>query len=87
VRTNFDKGNGARSGIDVVFVGDFVGGSGSCDPDLGVYALKSLSTGENGPVLTSDSEGRLWLIVGTDSGFEGKTTIYYTEGVAVFTPL
>ena len=27
----------------------------------------------------TDQQGILWLVVGTDSGFEGKTTLYYTS--------
>jgi hypothetical protein len=42
-----------------------------------VYKLKQLAT--SGPVsVQSDSNGQRWLIVGTDSGFEPLTTIYYT---------
>jgi hypothetical protein len=26
---------------------------------------------------TASDTGELWLLVGTDSGFEGKTTLYY----------
>ena len=39
------------------------------------YQPKTLTlTGFN--VTTSD-DGTLWLVVGTDSGFEGITTLYY----------
>ncbi|MBP1927737.1 hypothetical protein J2741_000284 [Methanolinea mesophila] len=34
------------------------------------------SRGRNFPV-TSDNDGRIWVIIGTDSGFEGPTTVYY----------
>jgi hypothetical protein len=27
---------------------------------------------------TADPDGRLWLMVGTDSGYEGLTRLYYT---------
>ena len=27
--------------------------------------------------VSADSSGELWLVVGTDSGFEATTTIYY----------
>lgn len=32
----------------------------------------------------ADDEGRIWLIVGTDSGFEGRTELYYTRYRATF---
>jgi hypothetical protein len=28
---------------------------------------------------TADGEGTLWLFAGTDSGFEGTTSIYFTR--------
>jgi hypothetical protein len=30
-------------------------------------------------MLTPNSKGELWLMMGTDSGFEGTTTLYYTS--------
>ncbi len=30
-------------------------------------------------IVTTDAQGRLWLLIGTDSGFEGTTTLYYQE--------
>jgi hypothetical protein len=30
-------------------------------------------------IVKTNSKGELWLIVGTDSGYEGVTTIYYTS--------
>ena len=38
------------------------------------------------PVISSDS-GELWLLVGTDSGFEGKTTVYYQQITATLVPV
>ncbi len=29
--------------------------------------------------VSSDADGKIWLIVGTDSGFEGLTALYYTR--------
>lgn len=31
-------------------------------------------------VIAANEQGEIWLLVGTDSGFEGKTTLYY-EGI------
>jgi len=33
----------------------------------------------NSVYATTDDRGDLWLIVGTESGFEGETTLYYTQ--------
>ncbi len=72
-RMNIDKGNQSQSGTDMVVIGNF--GNGTEDF---VYALKIL---ENNQAFTAQANenGELWLVVGTDSGFEGKTTIYYNK--------
>jgi len=88
VRVNFRKDEGPLGvGGDQVFtIGDFAGGGGTCNQ--GVYAVKTLrSAADRIPTLTADSGGRLWFVIGTDSGFESRTEIYYLEGVATFTPV
>jgi len=72
-RMNIDKGNQSQGGADMKLIGDFANGT-----DLNVYKLKILKT--SGPVnVMSDSNGEVWIIVGTDSGFEAITTIYYNR--------
>ena len=34
---------------------------------------------EHSHVVTASDDGELWLLVGTDSGFEGLTGMYYQE--------
>ncbi|QYU70918.1 hypothetical protein J4558_12740 [Leptolyngbya sp. 15MV] len=95
VVTNIDKGNQGRNGREMIVIGDFSGGGGTCNN--GEYRLKSLSTssppasGEPPPqdalLLTADNAGQLWIVIGTDSGFEGRTEIYYLEGSALLTPV
>jgi hypothetical protein len=29
--------------------------------------------------ITSDPNGEVWVIIGTDSGFEGETVLYYNS--------
>ena len=70
-RMNIDKGNQANDGEDMKVLGDF-----SNDTDQEVYTLKTV-TNENPITATADSNGELWIIIGTDSGFEGNTTVYY----------
>jgi hypothetical protein len=36
---------------------------------------------------TTDSTGRAWLFVGTDSGFESRSAVYYTRFMALFEPM
>lgn len=69
-RLNIDKGNQAEGGRDMIVLGNFANGT---DDDK--YSLKTLTT----PTLfkaTTNSRGSMWILFGTDSGFEGKTTIY-----------
>ena len=50
------------------------------DPETtdGSYELMELSSEGRDFQVTTDENGSLWFIVGTDSGFEGLTTIYYS---------
>ncbi len=73
-------------GNQLFTIGDFSGGGGTCTG--GIYALKTLrSQGDRIPTLTADAQGRLWFFIGTDSGFESRTEIYYLEGSVTFTPV
>ncbi len=51
-----------------------------------VYRTKTLSSQDRRPVVTTDSSGRLWLVIGTESGFERESRIYYRQGNATLTP-
>lgn len=72
-RLDIDKGNQAQSGEDMVVIGTFNNGT-----EDNVYTLKTLSLSEPLRVRTG-SDGSLRLLFGTDSGFEGKTTMYINE--------
>lgn len=41
------------------------------------YEIKTLSGG--GKTVTADADGRFWLLIGTRSGFEATTSLYYTK--------
>lgn len=78
LRMSIDKGNQASEGRDAINLGNVA------HPELGdgdgtEFKIKTL-TNEGRPFeVTTDGNGDLWLIVGTDSGFEGLTTLYYGE--------
>lgn len=79
---NIDKGNQSEAGENTVVLGDI-----AVDFNTEEYTLitrSNASTYNNPFVAKSNSKGELWLIVGTDSGFEGTTTIYYTKVNVVF---
>ncbi len=75
LRMNTDKGNQSRGGQDMVVLGNIAHPDASRD----AYAIKTLTNADAPLTATTDGEGRLWLIVGTDSGFEGLTTLYYSR--------
>ena len=81
---NVDKGNQANGGTEAQVLGDFAN-SGDCESSDFSYELKELSNLELPAFdVTTDHNGDAWLLLGTDSGFEGTTTIYFTEIEAVF---
>jgi hypothetical protein len=85
---NFEKDRNPLpiGGDQVVTLGNFANSTESCDGPF--YELKNLSSnGTRSGLVASDGAGRLWLVIGTDSGFEGRTEIYYLEGSAIFTPV
>jgi hypothetical protein len=74
-RVDIKKSNQSQSGEEMVVVGniasELVMGNGD-------FALKTLAN--NAPVkVSSNDDGSLWIIVGTDSGFEGLTQLYYDQ--------
>jgi hypothetical protein len=97
VVTNLDKGNSSNSGRELIVIGDFTGGGGTCGQRE--YRLKTLSTAAPQPlvppnpappdalIVTADGNGRLWIVIGTDAGNEIRTEIYYLEGAATFSPV
>lgn len=83
---NLDKGNQASEGPDMINIGTLANPNIDIeDWDETVYAIMSLDNLENPFTVTTDSDGSLWVIVGTDSGFEGKTTVYYDTIDITFT--
>lgn len=72
-RLNIDKGNQAEEGEDMIVLGNFANGTTE-----NIYTLKTLSNTTPFRATTSN-QGSLWILLGTDSGFEGKTTIYINK--------
>lgn len=76
-RMNIDKGGQATGGEDAVVLGHIGNSASSCSDH--VYELKELDSEGTRFEATTDGAGRLWLVAGTDSGFEGTTSLYYTR--------
>ncbi|MEY4300432.1 MAG: hypothetical protein RIR25_1668 [Verrucomicrobiota bacterium] len=72
---NLDKGNQSQSGLDAAKVGDVsLPARGRAD-----YGYVQRNNHAVRQTATTDSDGRLWLFFGTDSGFEGLTELWYTH--------
>jgi hypothetical protein len=80
-RMNVDKGQQTQGGEDAVVIGDLAS-SRSCEQGF-EWELKGLASGQS-LTITTDSTGRIWLFVGTDSGFESRSVVYYTRVRAIF---
>jgi hypothetical protein len=72
VLMNIDKGNQSQPGKDM----DTIGHVGVSDTTK-AFALVSRDNRTHPFAITADSNGSVWVIIGTDSGFEGMTTLYY----------
>ncbi|PPK99046.1 hypothetical protein [Parapedobacter indicus] len=71
-RMNIDKiQQCCTDGDDMVVIGNVANGKDEYE-----YTLIE-RTGEFSAV--TDHQGVLWIIIGTDSGYEGKTTLYYSN--------
>lgn len=75
LRMNVDKSNQAQSGIAASVVSNVANGH-PCDPFFMQY-LSVERVHQHTSLVNANSKGELWLLVGTDSGFEGTTAIYY----------
>jgi hypothetical protein len=75
LRINLDKGNQSLDGANMSAIGDVAKPEDGNENDI------ILTRGQHGTPLTATtaSDGSLWLIFGTDSGFEGRTELYHTR--------
>lgn len=75
-RMNIDKGNQSQDGEHMTVIGNIAVSSTTSD----FTEIERNNSTSNTPLtVRTSSQGELWLIIGTDSGFEGKTTLYYTH--------
>jgi hypothetical protein len=72
---NIDKSNQSSGGKNASVVGNIANGIG-CEQSDGEYVRLNKSHVHPHPIRT-DANGEMWLVFGTDSGFEGTTALYY----------
>jgi len=85
-RMNIDTGSQTQGGLDAQSLGNIgLSTLQDCDPASSIYGLKDFDNAENYFEVTSDENGKLWLTLLTDSGFEGPSSIYFTKANVTFT--
>ena len=77
---NIDKGNHATAGESMINLGNVAHPDVSFDE----YRIKTLDSQDRSLEVVTDSQGLAWLIVGTDSGFEGLSAFYYSRITFLF---
>lgn len=78
---NIDKGSSLTGGEDIIALGEIGTGPGSNEF---VLNTKSNASAYDPFVVRTNSNGELWIIIGTDSNYQGVTTVYYTKVNVIF---
>jgi len=84
-RLDVDKGIQTQAGPAGDVVGDIANGIECDDPANTPYVTLNKKHTSEFPIKSSP-EGELWLLVGTDSGFEATTALYYEHIAVELTP-
>jgi hypothetical protein len=84
VTLSVDKGNQASGGKNAGAVGNIANGI-PCDQPSRFVLIDRLY--HHPELVRTDSRGQLWVIVGTDSGYEGLTALYYYQIIVTLRPI
>jgi len=82
---NVDKGDQTVGGENALAIGDMAN-TIACG-DAPEWQFKQMSSNPQSLEVTSDRSGAVWLFVGTDSGFESTTNVYFTHLTVSFGPI
>jgi hypothetical protein len=82
-RLNIDRGNQAEPGKASFVLGNIANGL-PCE-GTPTYASKLVRNG-TGVRVKTDGEGKVWVLLGIDSGFEATTSIYLQNVTMTFVP-
>ncbi len=72
-RLNIDQGSQSTSGKDLSVIGNVAKNDGTMDDS---YVYKAFETTS---IVDVDSDGNAYVVIGLDSGFEGKTEVYFDD--------
>ena len=77
LRLNVDKGNQSQGGTAASVAGNIANGI-PCSQASPLYPFAIIQRShQHTSNVSASANGELWLVVGTDSGFEGMTRLYY----------
>ena len=85
LRMNIDIGSQSNSGTQAVVLGN-IANSRSCEQPR-EWEYKSVRSRSSPAPILIPPDGRVWLLFGSDSGFEGLTEVYFTRASVTFTPM
>lgn len=83
LRLNIDKGNQGKGGAAASVLGHAAKADNSSD----AFSMVRRDNRSGRLRVKSAADGSLWLFFGSDSGFAGKTSLYYTKFTAVLEPV
>ena len=86
LRLTVDNGNQAVGGADLVVLGT-IENSRPCELSALVWEMKTLKSQPGQSTVTASPDGTVWLAVGTDSGFEATTSLFYTAVSITLEPI
>ncbi len=78
---NLDKGQQAEGGKELVLLGNVANGL-----ETEAYKIVKRDNLSKSVEVLTDAKGVMWLCIGTDSGFEGLTRLYYDKIRVTLTP-
>ena len=85
LRMNVDIGRQSNGGAEAVVLGNIAN-----TRDCGQPARWELKSFRSPPIparISIPSDGRAWILLGVDSGFEGRTDVYFTRASVTLTPV
>ncbi|MXW19437.1 MAG: hypothetical protein F4Z95_01400 [Gammaproteobacteria bacterium] len=85
LRMNIDIGNQSNGGENAVVLGNMAN-SRDCEQPR-QWERKSFEARSIPQSVSASETGQVWLFFGTDSGFEARTEVYFTQVTVTFTPL
>ena len=85
LRMNVDVGNQSRGGSQAAVLGD-IANSRSCEQSRR-WERKSFQGQTTPDPISVAPDGRAWLLFGADSGFESRTSLYFTRASVILTPI